>query len=1186
MASGDKASVFLTTKVRTKLKGDLSWLQQRPGAEDNKAEEERPWLAEVRARRMNGEELEASPVSPTPTTAPQPTTEQEKPATSGYLIRGVFTKMEKPVTPTATNGVSTTSTPFSKKPSESYKLIAPHTVRPTSEASAEFKLSSEEKDKRTEAASGVLKKSSVRQRSYVLSAAKKFETQEKQPVPSPTSTAFVAKRVEIGDEGETAASPTAKTLPLSPPAHPAPQPRPRKLPDPRVQMVVEAPVSATVKTEETPAKVSEPEASAPVGSLPEKDPFEGMKPGCTKVATPPPALLPDEADVSGTFVAQFAPASPAAEPTSPTPVSPESANTLPTVTSVTDRIAKFEQLLESKLEPESEQVTEPEPKPEPVPPLRRLTVPEPEPEPKPEPVPPLQTLTEPEPKPKPEPVPPLQTLTEPEPKPKPEPVPPLQTLTEPEPKPKPEPVPPLQTLTEPEPKPKPKPEPVPPLQTLTEPEPEPKPEPVPPLQTLTEPEPEPKPEPVPPLQAPTEPEPKPEPVPPLQTLTEPEPEPNPEPAPLLQSLTGPKLLPEPEPVAQLLQLSEPKLESQQDPESEPEPEPELLLKQEPASHPSTTVDTLTDLSNTLLAFNTRAEPEVEVEQGNLVKTEELSVEQDPTPALSNSDPITDDLLALDDGPVEPVPPSPGRWSQDLLGALDSGSSTVQTSGGLDLLADDLIPINTEARSLSAPQPEEEKQTDETALETQSATKTVSVTTETLVTTDRSEEDLDPWGSTVTTTVTQSSSADLFDPYPMGTTSQNSSSTDLLQPLADISINSPAPAVEEEKSPSPEIKMSSNTLESLADDIIPIDTDTTRISSSRSWTRSWETSPSQQADPEESPQSTVAEEKSPTAEIKMSSDALQSLAHDVVPIDTNSTRISTSRSWTRSWETSPSQQADPEESPQSQTVVEEANPTPEINRLSSGALESLADDVIPIDTDATRLRSTRSWARSWETSPDQPSQSADWQRSHQSPEAEDQQTVIMFERKSKEFDSPWDRWTSPTVYTVSHDDEEEDQRPEWSQTESVSTITTFRETQSAAEPAMDRLETRTVMETPEPENKKGFVYVKEYVNTSELSTHNARDSAHSGSDYLPSSSATYSYSSPASYSSNSHSSTCTYCGQLVGNDAKITIEHLGINCHPSCFQCAVCGKPMGDLLFSMFLHGGKVHCERCYSEALD
>lgn len=36
-------------------------------------------------------------------------------------------------------------------------------------------------------------------------------------------------------------------------------------------------------------------------------------------------------------------------------------------------------------------------------------------------------------------------------------------------------------------------------------------------------------------------------------------------------------------------------------------------------------------------------------------------------------------------------------------------------------------------------------------------------------------------------------------------------------------------------------------------------------------------------------------------------------------------------------------------------------------------------------------------------------------------------------------------------------------------------------------------------------------------------------------------------------SGSESSTCTYCGELVGNDAKITIEHLNVNSHPYCFK---------------------------------
>lgn len=39
-------------------------------------------------------------------------------------------------------------------------------------------------------------------------------------------------------------------------------------------------------------------------------------------------------------------------------------------------------------------------------------------------------------------------------------------------------------------------------------------------------------------------------------------------------------------------------------------------------------------------------------------------------------------------------------------------------------------------------------------------------------------------------------------------------------------------------------------------------------------------------------------------------------------------------------------------------------------------------------------------------------------------------------------------------------------------------------------------------------------------------------------------------------------------------------------HTSILQCNVCGKPMEDLLDSMFLHRGQVNCESCYAKAFD
>ncbi|TMS17203.1 Zinc finger protein 185 [Larimichthys crocea] len=378
--------------------------------------------------------------------------------------------------------------------------------------------------------------------------------------------------------------------------------------------------------------------------------------------------------------------------------------------------------------------------------------------------------------------------------------------------------------------------------------------------------------------------------------------------------------------------------------------------------------------------------------------------------------------------------------------------------------------STQRHAASACSERREKQTDETVKETQSPTETVTITTNTVIITDTSEEDnADPWSSPVTTTVTESSSADPFDPYPIGTTSPNSSS-DLLQPLSDISLNRVSTTSTEIKDPSPETNLSSNALESLADDIIPINTDSTSLLTRRSWATTWDTS-----------------------------------------------------------------------TPEQTTTVEESED-------------------------------------------DEPGQD------------EAQTTLIMFERKSTENDSPWDRWTSPTVYTVTtttgeeeeDEEEEEEESPEDTQTQTVTTITTIREIHSEPESAMDRtvIEEDQQVQTPEPEAKKGFVFVKEYVNATETSLHNARDLIDDETDYFTSSSTNHSYSSPSTYSSGSLSSTCTYCGEPVGNDCRISIEHLNINCHPACFKCGVCSKPMGDLLDSMFLHGGEVNCESCYSKAFD
>ncbi|XP_062281262.1 zinc finger protein 185 [Scomber scombrus] len=68
---GDRAAVFRTTKVRTKLKGDASWMQNRSEPK-NVSVEEKPWMAEVRAGRVDGAPIETSPVSSPVKSTPSP----------------------------------------------------------------------------------------------------------------------------------------------------------------------------------------------------------------------------------------------------------------------------------------------------------------------------------------------------------------------------------------------------------------------------------------------------------------------------------------------------------------------------------------------------------------------------------------------------------------------------------------------------------------------------------------------------------------------------------------------------------------------------------------------------------------------------------------------------------------------------------------------------------------------------------------------------------------------------------------------------------------------------------------------------------------------------------------------------------------------------------------------------------
>uniref|UniRef100_A0A4W5QVM3 LIM zinc-binding domain-containing protein n=1 Tax=Hucho hucho TaxID=62062 RepID=A0A4W5QVM3_9TELE len=217
-------------------------------------------------------------------------------------------------------------------------------------------------------------------------------------------------------------------------------------------------------------------------------------------------------------------------------------------------------------------------------------------------------------------------------------------------------------------------------------------------------------------------------------------------------------------------------------------------------------------------------------------------------------------------------------------------------------------------------------------------------------------------------------------------------------------------------------------------------------------------------------------------------------------------------------------------------------------VNENVLESLEDGFIPINT--TRL----TWKRSWDVNP---ITTTDNSEEEESEEQDPQVSLVTVQKQSSDSDSPWDRWSAPAVYK-----EKEKSSNSYSRTLDSS--------------ANQR------PKSPDTESKKGFVYLKEYVNATDLTKHNTRDS---DPDYVSSSSTSHSYSSPSSYTRSTLTSACTYCGEQVGNDAKITIEHLNISCHPACFKCGVCSKPMGDFLFNMFLHKGTVHCESCYANVL-
>ncbi|XP_023381566.1 zinc finger protein 185 isoform X1 [Pteropus vampyrus] len=101
---------------------------------------------------------------------------------------------------------------------EDYKKLAPYNIRRSSTSGAaeeeDVPFSSDEQKRRSEAASSVVRKTAPRERSYVLSAAKKSTSCPAQETQAP----FIAKRVEVVDEdGPSEKSQEPPVLARSPP---------------------------------------------------------------------------------------------------------------------------------------------------------------------------------------------------------------------------------------------------------------------------------------------------------------------------------------------------------------------------------------------------------------------------------------------------------------------------------------------------------------------------------------------------------------------------------------------------------------------------------------------------------------------------------------------------------------------------------------------------------------------------------------------------------------------------------------------------------------------------------------------------------------------------------------------------------------------------------------------------------
>ncbi|XP_039732949.1 zinc finger protein 185 isoform X2 [Pteropus medius] len=194
----ERSNVLKQMKVRTTLKGDKSWITKQDESEGHTLE-----LPSSRSRATSFSSAgEIQKARPTSTRAP-----------SGYIIRGVFTKPIDSSAPPQQHFPNANGAPKStaglvraapagplrpsssgyKMTTEDYKKLAPYNIRRSSTSGAaeeeDVPFSSDEQKRRSEAASSVVRKTAPRERSYVLSAAKKSTSPAQE-----TQAPFIAKR--------------------------------------------------------------------------------------------------------------------------------------------------------------------------------------------------------------------------------------------------------------------------------------------------------------------------------------------------------------------------------------------------------------------------------------------------------------------------------------------------------------------------------------------------------------------------------------------------------------------------------------------------------------------------------------------------------------------------------------------------------------------------------------------------------------------------------------------------------------------------------------------------------------------------------------------------------------------------------------------------------------------------------